>query len=241
MQAQHTQLKQQGRHAFERKDYSTALEHFRVILKDHPEYADIRHFAGLCLVFLGRPEEALEELEAALAVNPAYVEANINRALVLQELGRYDEAREAFEQASEHEQKNHGRFPAAATARLANAHAGLGDLYMETGAPGEAAAQYYMALELRPRFHDIRNKYATALLGMGRLDEAVQQLRTVLQGNPNFIGARLNLGLALYRQDSVEEAAAEWETCRSQQPAHPQVRAYLALLERVRSGLSDEQ
>lgn len=235
MQAQHTQLKQQGRQAFERKDYSAALESFRAILRDHPEYADIRHLAGLCLVFLGRPEEALDQLDAALAVNPAYVEANINRALVLQELGRYEEARESFEQASIHEQENHGRFPAAATARLANAHAGVGDLYMETGAPGEAAAQYYMALELRPRFHDIRNKYATSLLGMGRLEEAVQQLRRVLDGNPHFIAARLNLGLALYRQGSVQEAATEWETCRAQQPAHPQVRAYLALLEQMRS------
>lgn len=240
MQAQHTQLKQQGRHAFERKDYSTALDHFRAILTDHPEFADIRHFAGLCLVFLGRPEEALDELDAALAVNPGYVEANINRALILQELGRYDEARVAFERASEHEQQNHGRFPAAATARLANAHAGVGDLYMETGAPGEAAAQYYMALELRPQFHDIRNKYATALLGMSRLEEAVQQLRRVLEGNPHFIAARLNLGLALYREGSIEEAAAEWETCRAQQPAHPQVRAYLALLERLRPGDSHD-
>jgi tetratricopeptide (TPR) repeat protein len=241
MQAPHSQLRQQGRHAFERKDYATALDHFRAILADHPEYADIRHLAGLCLVFLGRPEEALEELEAALSVNPGYVEANINRALVLQDLGRYDEARTAFEQASEHEQQSHGRYPAAATARLANAHAGVGDLYMETGAPGEAAAQYYMALELRPLFHDIRNKYATALLGMGRLDEAVQQLRRVLEGNPHFIGARLNLGLALYRQGGVEEAAEEWETCRAQQPAHPQVRAYLALLERVKGTEANEQ
>ncbi|HSJ32635.1 MAG TPA: tetratricopeptide repeat protein [Longimicrobiales bacterium] len=184
MHGHHTQLRQLGRHAFERKDYSTALEHFRAILADHPEYADIRHFAGLCLVFLGRPEEAVVELDAALAVNPGYVEANINRALVLQELGRYEEARLAFEEASEHERRNHGRFPAAATARLANAHAGVGDLYMETGAPGDAAAQYYMALELRPQFHDIRNKYATALLGMGRLDEAAQQLRRVLKATP---------------------------------------------------------
>src|SRR5690606_34320812 len=134
----------------------------------------------------------------------------------LQELGRYEEARQAFEEASEHERRSHGRFPAAATARLANAHAGVGDLYMETGAPGEAAAQYYMALELRPQFHDIRNKYAAALLGMGRLDEAAQQLRRVLDGNPHFIAARLNLGLALYRQGSVDEAAAEWEACRAQ-------------------------
>ncbi|HEX6132525.1 MAG TPA: tetratricopeptide repeat protein [Longimicrobiales bacterium] len=240
MSPHETQLKQQGRQAFERKDYAAALGIFQGILADHPEYADIRHFAGLCLVFMGRPEEALEQLDAALAINPAYVEANINRALVLQELGRYDEARVAFERASEYEQQSHGRFPAAATARLANAHAGVGDLYMETGAPGEAAAQYYMALELRPKFHDIRNKYATALLGMGRLDEAVQQLRRVLEGNPHFIAARLNLGLALYRQGSVAEAAEEWEACREQQPAHPQVRAYLAMLERVRAGAADD-
>lgn len=235
MQPNHTQLKQQGRQAFERKDYSAALEYFEAILAENPEFADIRHFAGLCLVFLGRPEEALEQMQAALVVNPGYIEANINCALVLQELGRYEEARTAFERASEYEQRNHGRFPAAATARLANAHASVGDLYMETGAPGEAAAQYYMALELRPQFHDIRNKYATALLGMGRLDEAVQQLGRVLEGNSHFIAARLNLGLALYRQGSVHAAAAEWETCRAQQPAHPQVRAYLALLERLRT------
>ncbi|HEX6308915.1 MAG TPA: tetratricopeptide repeat protein [Longimicrobiales bacterium] len=239
MSSHESQLKQRGRQAFERKDYSAALGFFREILADHPEYADIRHFAGLCLVFLGRPEEALDELDAALAVNPAYVEANINRALVLQELGRYDDARTAFEQASRYEQQTHGRFPAAATARLANAHAGVGDLYMETGAPGEAAAQYYMALELRPGFHDIRNRYATALLGMGRLEEAVQQLRRVLEGNPHFIAARLNLGLALYRQGSVAEAAEEWEACRAQQPAHPQVRAYLAMLERVKAGAAE--
>jgi tetratricopeptide (TPR) repeat protein len=240
MHPQFSQLRQQGRLAFDRKDYAAALEHFREILREHPEFADIRHFAGLCLVFMGRPEEALEQLDAALAVNPAYVEANINRALVLQELGRYEEARVAFERASEHEQQNHGRFPAAATARLANAHAGVGDLYMETGAPGEAAAQYYMALELRPQFHDIRNKYATSLLGMGRTDEAIQQLRRVLEGNPRFIAARLNLGLALYREGDVAAAAAEWETCRVQQPAHPQVRAYLALLDRVRHGAGDD-
>ena len=239
-QPHHTQLKQQGRQAFERKDYSAALDHFQAILRDHPEFADIRHYAGLCLVFLGRPDDALEQLDAALAVNPAYVEANINRALVLQELGRYDDAKQAFELASEYEQQSHGRFPAAATARLSNAHASVGDLYMETGAPGEAAAQYYMALELRPKFHDIRNKYATALLGMGRIDEAVEQLHRVLEGNPHFIAARLNLGLALYRQGQVEDAAREWETCRAQQPAHPQVRAYLALLESVRSGSTRE-
>lgn len=225
------QLRQRARQAFERQEYSAALEIYRKLLREHPEFADVRHEAGLCLAFLGRLDEALEQLDAALAINPEYVEANVNRALVLQELGRYEEAGVAFEIAGTAERQGHARFPAAATARLANAHAGVGDMYMEAGAPGEAAAQYYMALELRPKFHDIRNKYAVALIAMNRMDEAILQLRRVLDGNPHFLGARLNLGLALYRRGDREEAAEQWRACRAQQPGHPQVRAYLALVD----------
>jgi tetratricopeptide (TPR) repeat protein len=224
------QLRHRGRQAFERQEYAAALDIFQQILAQHPEFADVRHSAGLCLVFLGRPEDALEQIDAALAINPAYIEAHVNRALVLQELGRYDEAQVAFNTAGTFERQGHPRFQAAETARLANAHGTVGDLYMEAGAPGEAATQYWAALELRPGFHDIRNKYALALLAMGRLTEAVDQLRRTLAGSPHFIGARLNLGLALYRQGERDAAAAEWERCRAQQPGHPQVRAYLTLL-----------
>lgn len=228
-----TQLKQQGRQAFERKDYATALEIFQDILQEHPGFADIRHSAALCLVFLGRSEDALEELAEALAANPGYVEAHMNRALVLQDLGRYDDARHAFERAREYEKQVQGRFPAAVTARLANAHAAVGDLYAEAAAHQEALAQYAMALGLRPRFHDIRNKYALSLLALDRLDEAVAELQQSLEWHPRFLSARLNLGLALYRQGRTDAAAAEWELCRRQEPDNPQVRAYLAMVEQA--------
>lgn len=233
MQAQLTQIKQQGRQAFDRGDYAVALELFQSILADHPGFADIRHYAGLCLAFLGRGEEALEQLDEALARNPGYVEAHINRALVLQDLGRYDEARYAFERAGEFEQQSHGRFPAAVTARLANAHAAVGDIYAEAGAHETAAAQYASALELRPQFHDIRNKYAAALLNMGRTGDAIEELQRLLEWHPRFLAARLNLGLALFREGRFDDAAAEWELCRAQQPQSPQVRAYLAMMNRT--------
>lgn len=234
-----TQLKEQGRQAFERQDYAGALSLFRAILAEHPAFADIRHYAGLCLIFLGEPDAALVELDGALARNPEYVEAHINRALLLQELGRYDEAREAFETAAELEKQAHGRFPAAVTARLANAHAAVGDLYLDAGTMPEAAREYALALELRPRFHDIRNKYAKALIGMGRLSEAEIELRRALEGNPRFVAARLNLGLALYRQGRRPEAVQEWMLCNEQQPTNPQVRAYMAMVENNDARLAD--
>jgi len=224
------QLIARGRRAFERRDYASALSDFREVLEKHPNYADIRNLAGLCLSFLGRPEEALEELDRALELNEGYVEAHLNRAITLNELGRYDEAREAFERAGKLERAGDGRFPAAISARLANAHADLGDLYMAASAPEAAAVQYRAALELRPRFLDIRNKLATALMQLGDLDGAEAELRAILDVNPHFLAARLNLGLVLYRRGAIDEATGEWGRCRAQDPNHPQVRAYLSLV-----------
>ena len=190
------------------------------------------HHAALCLSMLGEPERALEHFDRALAANPGYVEAHINRALTLNELGRFEEAREAFELAGQHEQHSGGEFPAAATARLANAHAAVGDLYVHTGAHLLAAEQYRRALELRPGFHDIRNKLAVCLMEVGDLQGATAELQQVLDANPRFLDARMNLGLAYYRSGLLGDALREWELSAQQAPEHPQVRAYLALVER---------
>jgi tetratricopeptide (TPR) repeat protein len=226
------ELIHRGRQSYDRRDYVAALADFREVLERSPRLADIRHLAGLCLSFLGQPEAALEEFDRALAINEQYVEAHVNRALTLNDLGRFDDAREAFERAGYFEYATAGRFPAAITARLANGHAEVGDLYQEAGAPMEAAVQYRRALEMRPRFHDIRNKLAQALLQLGDLESAVEQLQIALEGNPRYVPARLNLGLALFRLGRHDEAARAWEECRLQEPKNPQARAYLSMIDR---------
>jgi tetratricopeptide (TPR) repeat protein len=225
------ELIDRGRRAFDRRDYTAALAVFVKVLEEKPEWADVRHLCGLCLSFLGQPEAALVEFDRALQLNDQYVEAHLNRALVLNDLGRFDEAAEAFERAGYYEYAVAGRFPAAITVRLAHAHAQVGDLYVEAGAPLEGAAQYRRALEMRPRFHDVRNKLAHSLLLIGDTAGAIEQLDMALAGNPRFVPARLNLGLALYRQGDNEGAKREWKECREQDPGNAQVGAYLALLE----------
>jgi len=232
MDLQNEQLIERGREAFERRDYVAALADFREVLERRPDYADIRHLSGLCLCFLGQPETALTEFDRALALNPAYVEAHLNRAISLNDLGRYDEAQQAFDQATRHEQAVGGRFLAAVSARLANAHAGIGDLYAAAQAHAEASEQYRRALTLRPRFLDIRNKLAESLLAMGEYETAALELETVLDTNPDFVSARLNLGLVHHRTGDRARAAAEWERARSVAPGHPQVRAYQSMLGR---------
>jgi len=225
------QLIDRGRSAFEQRNYAEALATFREILRDHPDFADIRHMAGLCLGFLGQSEAALKEFDQAIALNQGYVEAHLNRAIILNELGRFEEARVSFEAAGRLGADVDGPFPPLISARLANAHAGLGDLYLEAGAPTAAAEQYRTALVMRPLFHDIRNKLAQAYMQLGELESAARELEAALDGNGRFLAARLNLGLVYFRLGRVSEARHHWEICREQQPGNPQVRAYLAMVE----------
>lgn len=230
------QLIDRGRAAFQGRDYVAALADFRKVLESHPDFADIHNLTGLCLSFLGQPDNALEEFDRALALNEHYIEALLNRAITLNELGRYDEARGSFERASHFEGAAGGRFPAAVSARLANAHMNVGDLYLEAGAPEAAIEQYRTALSMRPEFHDVRNKLAEALMRLERWREADTELRAVLEGNPHFLSARLNLGLVHYSRGDAEKARLHWERAQQESPSSPQARAYLSLLEREAPG-----
>ena len=42
-----------GNAAWEQDDFAAAFQHFRAILQDHPNFADIRNRAGLCLAMMG--------------------------------------------------------------------------------------------------------------------------------------------------------------------------------------------
>ena len=224
-------LLDRARESFERRDYVAALADLREIVENHPHFADVRHLMGLCLSFLGQPENALDQFDRALAENDGYIEAHLNRAITLNELGRYDEARTAFDRAAECEARHGGRFPASVSARLANAHATVGELYMAAAAPAEAEEQFRRALELRGTFHDIRNRLGESLMQQGKLDEAAGEFERALEGNGRFLQARLNLGLVSYRKGDGAAAREHWQEARSQDPSSPQVRAYLRLLE----------
>ncbi len=232
MDLQTEQLITRGRQAFERRDYAAALADFRDVLAAHPNFADVRHLSAVCLSFLGQPEAALEELDRALELNGGYIEAHLNRALTLNELGRYEEARQAFERAWQAERQDAGTFSAPLSALLANAHAAVGDLYLEGGAAPQAVEQYRLALGMRPQFVDIRNKLGRALLQLGQLAEAETELKQALQDNPRFVAARVNLGLVYYRGGATDAAAHEWQESLASAPENAQARAFLAMLGR---------
>ena len=225
-----------ARAAFERAEYATALELSRRVLRQHPGDADVRNLAGITLALLGDRLAAVEELDAAVAINPGYVEALLNRALVLSDLGRYEEAQESLQAAARSERESGGRtgMPAMAAARIANAHAAVGDLYASVGAWESAEREYRMALELRSMFADIRHKAARCRLELGDLDGAIEELENIRASAPGYVPAALDLGLAYYRRGEHDKARGVWEAS-AQRGMSPQLRAYLTLVPRGQS------
>lgn len=217
-----------GVSAWERDDYESALTTFREVLEAHPYFADVQNKAGLCLAMLGRPEEALVHFEAALEQNASYAEAHLNRGIVLNELGRHEEAQVALNRAGEIDFRDSRAFPSDVGNRLAVTHAQLGDLYLVANHPREAAKHYRTALEVRPRFMDIRTKYAEALIELEEFEQAREELETILEGRPHFVGARVRMGVVLRRLGDNEGAIREWKRCAADDPDDMRPRAYLA-------------
>ncbi len=221
------QLIARGKECLAQNDYVGAISALREATDREPGYADVRHLLGLALGLAGQPDAALEEFDRALALNPSYVEAHLNRAITLNDLGRYEEAREAFRLAWDCDHTVGRPYARSVSARLANMHMELGDLYADLGSFEQAENQYRAAAELRPDFLDIRTKLARSLMEGAKLDAAIDELSRVLAENPDYVEARVSLGLVYYRAGQYDSAATEWRGCLEQVPDHPKARAFL--------------
>ena len=230
------QIVARGISAWERDDFESALETFQDVLADHPQFADVHNKAGLCLAMLNRLDEALEHFDAAVAQNPAYAEAHLNRGIVLNDLGRHIEAAEAFSRAGELDTKDSPVYPSEVGNRIAVTLAQLGDLYLVANHPQEAITHYERALEIRPRFMDIRSKFAETLIELGDLEKAREELVLILESRPSFVGARVRLGVVLHRLGEDEDAVVEWRRCLEDDPTDMRARAYLASIHHDQAG-----
>jgi Flp pilus assembly protein TadD len=70
--------------------------------------------------------------------------------------------------------------------------------------------EYEEAVRLQPGSPALLNNLGIALTRAGRLDEAMDRLRSALQLAPGYAEAHYNLGLALHRAGREDEAHAQF-------------------------------
>ena len=86
-----------------------------------------------------------------------------------------------------------------------------------------------------PDFPDVRTKLAETFRDQGQKMEALTELKKVKETHPNYVPARLNLGIIYFSMDRLQEAQAEWDEVLQIDPSHSIARTYLRMLERKKS------
>ena len=148
-------------------------------------------------------EEAL--WRDTLAKNPAAWCAHANLGWILAAQQKYDDARAHLAVSLKLKPDN------------AQTHCNLGRVLSLQGKFPEADAEFLAAVRLKPKDAEIRRSYASALAEQGRQEDAVGQLRELLQLRPDT-EARVQLAALLYQTARFPEAVAEYRQVLAAKP-----------------------
>jgi tetratricopeptide (TPR) repeat protein len=209
-----------------------AEQHLRSAVEAAPGDATGWDNLGLVLRNQGRGDEAAEAFERALKLNPRLVSAQFNLGQLHQMRGEPERAAECYRaslEAAADFAPAHGALGTALMAlgekvdarqHLERAIAlapedplsryNLGVLEGAESDREAALVAYEAALALRPDYADALLKAATALLGLGRLDDAIERCTQALALRPNWPEAHWNRALARLQAGDMAEGFAEY-------------------------------
>jgi tetratricopeptide (TPR) repeat protein len=171
-----------------------ALVIYRDAASRWPRDSALAHDRAVSAREAGLSVEALTAEQAALDIDPSNALAHNGMGLLLSDAGRHAEARLAFDRA------------AALDATNAAYHVHAGNAARDSGDPAGAERAYRAALAIDDASVDALNGLGVVLVQAERPRDAVPLLERVVQLEPGFGEARLNLAIA--RQASGDLAGA---------------------------------
>lgn len=163
----------------------------------------LEHFAK------GKIEQAVREYHEAIRAYPALAPAHNNLGSAHFAAARFEEAAAAFRRAAELD------------AGYGQAHFNLALTHLKLGREREAEAALQTALRA---YYTTGDEHFKA----GRLKEAEESYRGMLQIDPEYAPALLRLGLVCNDAGRFEEAAAHLRRAAERQPANPYAHEGLA-------------
>jgi len=204
-----------------------AEPHFLKAIELDPGFAQPQAELVWCYVFPDRMQRPIAELEPkaremsdrALALDPELASAHIGMGLIRQFID-YDwsAAEHAFRRALELD-------PGSAIA-----HSVYGDLLYMRGRGGESIAMLKRGVQLDPFSPDRRIGLAYGLMNVRRYDEAIEELRSLLELDPGIAAAKYYLSLTLSlkgERGPAVSAYLDWIDLTVRPERAPQARAEL--------------
>lgn len=233
-------LLEEAREYFIEGDYKAAepvLNQPTLVNSNNPEV-----FQMLATIYYNRGQfnKAVKTFRKALEVDPEYSDAAVGLSIILNDLGKYDEAKKVFEKAQAIiNLRKQARQADNMDEKFAQKHIELGDLYLQYNRYESALMQYQMAQKLTANKVEISLTIAECYVQFGQTQSAVQELRALLQSQPQAHKARLKLGMVLYNNQKIAEAVDQWEHVIRFEPRNEDALRYLKMAQAT--GITDIQ
>jgi len=222
-----------GREHYAAKEYDKAEAYLIKVMDAGIRFPDVMNMLGVIYHGQGRLAMAESLFEQALTTNPYYVEAALNLAVTYNELGQYGKSKALYRHISDIKEAKPDKIEPFARGKIANMHAHLAKAYIDAGDPFKAIEQYHCALELCPDFADIRTKLGQILRDVGRLEEACDELEKAKISRPNYLPARISLGVTYLALNNQELAKSEWKAVLEADPDNTAAELYLRVTEQI--------
>ena len=160
----------------------------------------------------GRIEPARRAYAAILEQKPTHAQALFLLGALESQAGRHDDGCALIERAL------------ASDRRLPEAHLNHGMVLLRLGRRDEAVDAFRKAIKLRADFTEAFVGLADALLALRKVAEAEKALRDGMKRCGATVALQQRLGIALMRQDQLDDALAEIRKALAQQPDDPSLR-----------------
>ena len=181
-----------------RQQYNLAADHYRRLLKLHPDSAVAHLHLGIMLEQQGQLEEAAAEYQNALRSNSVYADAEFRLGTLLVRQQQWSQAAARFQRAIELRSDD------------AKAHHNLGYALMRQGKLDKAIGHYKKSLEFQPDLHVAYTNLGKVLLLTGGYEEATAHLKKALAIESSNAEAHLTLVEVLLKRGKASEALQEY-------------------------------
>lgn len=168
-------------------------------------------------LILKRNRQSIKTIDKILGIDPRHPEAFFMLGLNLKETGDTVKAINAFQTAVENDPD------------MLDAWLMLGNLYDQLGNP-LATRFFENALRVDSINMEAQLGIATHLHKQGKLNEALNAYRSIINKNPMFADAYYNMGLVFLEQENLEEAFNHFNMATETQPAFQQALFYKGLI-----------
>jgi tetratricopeptide (TPR) repeat protein len=225
-----------------KEDWTSALHFLDDAVAVRPGFADLRILRAQVFHSLKREEDRMFEIRFALDLNPKYGFAILQDGIYKIEHGEkeaglarikesiaadprldselYRAAMAMFERGDESEalERILDVVPVQKTDPEEVVRAA--DAFAHEGRWADAEESYRRALELAPRFADVRCKHGQVLLQLDEVGQAIAEFREAVTINPRYADAYAMLGIAYRRSRQEEDALDAFRAALQVDPSH---------------------